>query len=79
MMGSGWGGFGMGIGWLFMLLFWGLILVAVVLTVRWLWEQGRSVAGREAGDSALETLRRRYARGEIDREEFETKKRDLVA
>lgn len=79
MMGWGLGGFGMGIGWLFMFLFWGLIFVAAVLAVRWLWAEGRSVPRIESGDSALDILKRRYARGEIDREEFEAKKRDLVA
>ena len=76
---TGWGGVGMGIGWLFMLLFWGLIIVAGVFLVRWLWDQGRPASRGEGGESALEILRRRYARGEIDREEFEAKKRDLVA
>ncbi len=79
MMGWGSGGLGMGIGWLFMLLFWGLIIVAGVFLVRWLWDQGRPASRGEGGESALEILRRRYARGEIDREEFEAKKRDLVA
>lgn len=69
----------MGLGWLFMLLFWALVIVAGVLLVRWLWVEGQPAARREAGESALEVLKRRYARGEIDREEFETKKRDLLA
>jgi len=76
MMGFGGGGIGMG-GALLMLLFWGVLIVAAVVGVRWLWDQGRPPAGRGPGESALEVLRRRYARGEIEREEFETKRRDL--
>ncbi len=79
MMGWGLGGLGMGIGWVFMLVFWGLIAVGAVLGVRWLLTEGRSAPGNEGGGSALEILGRRYARGEIDREEFEAKKRDLTA
>jgi putative membrane protein len=83
MMGGGLGALGMGIGWLFSLLFWGLLLVAAVVVARWLWargrEQERSASSAEAGDSALEILKRRYARGEIDRDEFVARKRDLAA
>ncbi len=79
MMGWGGGGSGMGLGFLFMLVFWGLILTGVVLVVRWLWDQGRSIPRQETPGSALEILRQRYARGEIPREEFEAKKRDLLA
>ena len=79
MMGWGLGGLGMGFGWLFMLVFWGLIVVAAVLGVRWFLAEGRSAPGTDSGGSALEILRRRYARGEIDREEFEAKMRDLTA
>lgn len=78
MMGWGWGGLGMGIGGVFMLLFWGLVLVAGIVLVRWLWNRGGPVSRGEARDSALEILRRRYAGGEIDRQEFEAKKRDLA-
>ena len=70
-----WGVWGMwGIGMMFfMLLFWGLIIVGVVLGIRWLINQGKE----SRSDSALEILRQRYARGEINKEEFEGKKKDL--
>ncbi len=81
MMGYGWGGgLGMGIGWLLStVVFWGAIIAAVVFGVRWLSHQGAFPGGGARVDSALETLKQRYARGEIDREEFQTKKRDLLA
>jgi putative membrane protein len=58
---------------LMMLVFWGLVVVGLVLGIRWLVS-----AKRDAGsDAALDILRQRYARGEIDREEFLARKRDL--
>jgi putative membrane protein len=80
MMGwGGYGGYGMGIfGGLFMLLFWGLIIVGLVLVVRWLWDQGRSGTGAGAPDAPLEILKRRYARGEIKKEDFDRIKQDLT-
>jgi putative membrane protein len=56
-----------------MILFWLLIVVAIVVVVRWLMGQGKE----SRSDSALEMLRQRYARGEISREEFESRKKDL--
>lgn len=58
---------------LFMLVLWGLVIAGIVMAIRWLVQQGRG--GR--ADAALEVLRERYARGEIDREEFLARKRDL--
>jgi putative membrane protein len=59
-----------------MFLFWGLVIAAIVLAIRWLSRQGAvGPAGRS--DTALDILRQRYARGEIDRDEFTAKKRDL--
>jgi putative membrane protein len=70
-MMHGWWGFGM----ILWLLFW-LALIALVAVVIWrLVRGGPILGGRE--ESPLEILKRRYARGEIDREEFETKRRDL--
>ena len=76
----GWGeGYGwMGFGWVFMLLFWGLIIVGAIAVVRWLLVQG--TGSRDAPDKKpLEILQERYARGEIEREEYEQKRRDLQA
>ncbi len=56
-----------------MLVFWGVVIVGIVLGIRWLVSQGRE----SRSDSALEILRQRYARGEINKEEFGAKKRDL--
>ena len=50
------------------------VVVAVVYAVRS--GSGRSRAGGRE-DSSLEILRRRYANGEISKEEFEQKKNDL--
>jgi len=67
-----WGVWGAGM-MLMMLVFWGVVIVAIVLGIRWLVSQG----GHPSSDTALEILRQRYARGEIDKQEFEAKKRDL--
>jgi putative membrane protein len=67
-----WGAWGFGM-MLMMLVFWGLIIVGLVLGIRWLLSQGRE----SRSDTAMDILRQRYARGEIDREEFEARKRDL--
>jgi putative membrane protein len=58
---------------LMMLAVWGLVIAGVVLGIRWLVRQGR----QEQPDRALDILRERYARGEINKEEFEARRRDL--
>lgn len=70
-MGWGMGGFGG----LFMIFFWALIIIGAVLIVRWMMEQ----SGGGRSKSALDILRERYARGEIQKEEYEEKKRELTA
>jgi putative membrane protein len=56
-----------------MVVFWALVIAGLVLGLRWLVGQGRA----PSDDRALQVLRERYARGEISKEEFEAKKRDL--
>jgi putative membrane protein len=64
--GSGFG-WGMGLfGALMMLLFWGGVAAVIVLLVRSL-----SRSAPSSSDTAMETLRRRLASGEITPEEFD--------
>jgi len=69
MMGKG---FGFGIPGLGMILIWGLIIGVVIWVIR-------AVTARRSADrkSAREILDERYARGEIDRDELQQKRRDL--
>ena len=80
MMGPGWGGgYGMGQGgwgifmFIFMLIFLVLVIVGIVLLVRYL--SPHSISKPSQG--ALEVLKLRYARGEIQKVEFEEKRKDL--
>lgn len=71
MMG-GWGwGLGMVVGTLL-----SIALLVLVVVIIWRLLQGRGET-RGPANSPLEILKRRYASGEIDRAEFEAKKRDL--
>lgn len=72
-------GMGWGIGWVWMLLFWLIPILLVLAAVKYLFS-GRPQSGgesREDKDKALDMLEERYARGEINREEFIQKRDDL--
>jgi putative membrane protein len=73
MGGFGWGGL-MGLG---MVVFWGLVIWGIVLLVRGLTSAGGGESSRQ-DTSALEIIKRRYAKGEINKEEYEEKKKDLL-
>lgn len=62
----GWGG-------LWMVLWWALPIAGIVALVMWM----SRVNDRRSEKSALDILKERYARGEIDQAEFEKKRRDL--
>ena len=77
----GFGGFG-SFWWIMpilMVLFWGLVTWAIIALIR-----RASWSGRCCGDSSMSTdsaqeiLKRRFARGEIGKEEFDEKKRELT-
>lgn len=71
--GVGW----MAAGWITMLLVWTLVIVGIVALVRWIGAQGAPSPGGSAG-TALEILKRRYASGEITKEQYESMKRDVA-
>jgi putative membrane protein len=78
MMG-GWDGWG----WLWPfhfiipLFFWALIITAVVIIVRYATGWGKRPAQLERRPPGLDVLEERYARGEINRDEFLQKKQDI--
>lgn len=73
---NGFGGWGIGFGFVFMLLFWGLVILGIAALIRWLMMQP-SAGKNLRGKTPLEIVQERYARGEINREEYEQIKRDL--
>jgi putative membrane protein len=78
----GYGGFGagaMGFGAVWMIVFWVLVIAGVALLVRQLFSSppvGRIEGGPQ---TPRDILGERYARGEINKEEFERKRRNLDA
>jgi putative membrane protein len=72
---SGYGLMGGFFGFFFMILFWGLIIWGIVSFAQWISKQG----AEEKRSSAMTLLEERYAKGEINKEEFETKKKDLTS
>ncbi|HBR21350.1 MAG TPA: electron transporter RnfE [Nitrospiraceae bacterium] len=70
-------GYGMGWGWLgfiLMIAFWVLVILGIVYLVKALAGRGSAPTKEE---TPLDILKKRYARGEIDREEFVKRKNDL--
>ncbi|GMR17863.1 MAG: SHOCT domain-containing protein [Gammaproteobacteria bacterium] len=73
------GSWGMGFGWIFMILFWALIILGIIAIVKWLSTSTTGDSFTRSPKTALEILEGRYARGEIGQEEFEQKKGDLTS
>ncbi|HZP10609.1 SHOCT domain-containing protein [Methyloceanibacter sp.] len=61
----------------FGLIFWLLILAVIIAVVVWV-SRSQSLAGGERRSGGLDVLEQRYARGEISREEYLEKKRDIA-
>ncbi len=78
MAGMGWGMASGFFGSLHVVLWWVLLILGIAVLAKWLLA-GSARGEAKPGDRALEVLRERYARGEIDKDEFEKRKRDLAA
>ncbi len=78
MMGPGYHGFwGMGP---MSLLLWALIAIGLFLLIRWLLQMNiGQKSSTNSGQRAIEILKERYAKGEIDKTEFDRIKKDLDA
>ncbi len=73
-----WGWGGMMLGPIMMIIFIAVAVVVVVLLVRWLGGPGHGGALHSpAGKTPLDILKERFAKGEIDKEEFEERRRVL--
>lgn len=74
-----WGGYGMILGPLFMILMLAVVIAVAVLLVRWLGGPLHGTASHRPppGHTPLDILKERFARGEIDKEEFEERRRVL--
>lgn len=79
MMDGNMGGM-MGMGMMiFMSVFWIAILALIIVTITFM---VRKLQGKDdkaiINETPLDILKKRYAKGEIEREEFENKKKDLM-
>jgi putative membrane protein len=74
MGGYGMMGFGMGFGWVFMLLFWGVVIWLVYTLIN----AAQTKTQENKQDNAVEILKKRYAKGEITKKQYEEMRKELL-
>lgn len=72
-----------GFGGFFMIIFWIILIIGAVYLIKLLMQKtqnkdGPSDRGSSSKPQPIEILKERYAKGEIDKKQFEEKKRDLM-
>ncbi len=70
------GGSGMFFGGGFMWIIWIILIIAVIYAVKAAMSSG-SQQSNQSNETPLEILKKRYARGEIDEQEYEQRRREL--
>lgn len=71
------GGYGHGWG----MIWWWIIGLLILIAVVWILVKSfnkNTPTNKESGKTALDILNERYARGEIDKKEYEERKKDLT-
>jgi len=61
----------------YMWLFWILLIVAIVLAMKFVSGNSAGSSGARDDESPMSILKKRYARGEIDEEEYNRRAREL--
>jgi len=67
----------MGFGWLFMILFWVLVIAGTVILARWIASSGDNKGQGQSSETPVDLLKKRYAKGEISRDQYEQMKKDI--
>jgi len=62
----------------FMWIFWIAVIVGLFFLIKWIVQQSKPVEQKH-DENSLDILKRRYARGEIDGNEYEQKKKDIIS
>jgi putative membrane protein len=60
-----------------MILFWVAVLVAIVLVVRYVMNKPQGGQGQGQAETPLDILKKRYAKGEITKEQYDAMKDDM--
>lgn len=79
-------GFGFGYWWIFPIVMIGMMALCFLIMRGHMGfmmcgpsSREKDIHGEEAGGTALEILNKRYARGEVDKQEYEEKKKTITA
>lgn len=75
--GNGMGGWGMVLMTVSSLLFWALVIVGIVAVVRYIGRDARRSGPEMRGPTPQQTLAERFARGDIDEEQY-TRRRQVL-